>query len=241
MSSDPARPGHGRPVPAAHAWRAEPLDAGRADPAPHRGQRRVELGGDPPVPGPAGAGRAALDPMTAVVSARHGVAAAGSNTWVSRQVRQRALRGRYPTYVTVVAHVRVRACPRGAAGGRIPGTRVRRRRGRSRPCRVGDSEPPASRATLVSRQAAGAGSRHRPDRRRAPAHPDRALIRSRGRAEGCARPTGRTHPKSRGRVTMFVGFASLVGPAGATRFTTGDTDAAFARRVAAAQILVHGP
>jgi len=44
-----------------HPLRAQPLDvagvADRADPAPHRGQRPVELGGDPPVPGPAGAGQ----------------------------------------------------------------------------------------------------------------------------------------------------------------------------------------
>ena len=44
-----------------HALRAQPLDvlgiADRADPAPHRGQRPIELDGDPPIAAPAGAGQ----------------------------------------------------------------------------------------------------------------------------------------------------------------------------------------
>jgi hypothetical protein len=39
------------------------------------------------------------DPMTAVVSARRTVTAAGSSTWVTRQVRQRARRGRSASVV----------------------------------------------------------------------------------------------------------------------------------------------
>jgi hypothetical protein len=80
-----------------HALRAQPLDvveiADRADPAPHRGQRPIELGGDPPVPIPRALASNA-DPMTAMVSARRTVTAAGNSTWVTRQERHRARRGR---------------------------------------------------------------------------------------------------------------------------------------------------
>jgi Pyruvate kinase, alpha/beta domain len=69
VTVDPGRPVDGP--------RAQPLDvcgiADRADPAPHRGQRPVELGGDPPVPPVPRALASNADPMTAVVSARRGV------------------------------------------------------------------------------------------------------------------------------------------------------------------------
>jgi hypothetical protein len=104
----------------AHALRAQPLDvagvADRADPAPHRGQRPIELGGDPPVAGPTALASRA-DPMTAVVSARRTVTAADSSTWVMRQVRQRARRGRNVSVVGPWSRtVRVRACPHGRSG-----------------------------------------------------------------------------------------------------------------------------
>jgi hypothetical protein len=50
------------------------------------------------------------DPMTAVVSARRGVTAAGSSTWLTRQVRQRARRGRSASVMSPWPRtVRVRA------------------------------------------------------------------------------------------------------------------------------------
>jgi len=50
------------------------------------------------------------DPMTAVESARRSVAAVGSSTWVTRQVRQRARRGRSASLVVPWSRtVRVRA------------------------------------------------------------------------------------------------------------------------------------
>ena len=67
--------------------------ADRADPAPHRGQRPLKRAAIRRYPLPRALANSA-DPMTAVVSARRKVSAGGSNTWVTRQVRHRARRGR---------------------------------------------------------------------------------------------------------------------------------------------------
>src|SRR5829696_9616377 len=55
-------------------------------------------------------------PITAVVSARRGATTAGSRTWVLRQARQRARRGRRATVVGPWSRtVRARACPQGCS------------------------------------------------------------------------------------------------------------------------------
>ena len=121
-----------------HPLRAEPLDVGgiadRADPAPHRGQRPVELGGDPPVPDPAGAGQQRRpDDRGRVGPARRGRGGqqhvgdpAGAAAGPPRPQRQRGVaRGR--------ARCGCGRDPTGAAGGCIPGRPGCRRPGRSRP------------------------------------------------------------------------------------------------------------
>jgi hypothetical protein len=191
----PRRPtGAGRPrgtlAPAPRPGWPAPLSAlpsdrpgERADPAPHRGRRPVELGGDPPVPGPPAADQQRRP--DAVVSARRSVAAAGRSTWVTRRMRPRAHVGPAPT-----SGGRGRAgcgCGHdrtGAAGGCSPGRRVCRRPGRperGRPERVGD---PDHRGTVRTRRA--------------------SMVCQRRRREGSAgvapiRPVGRTSRPGRHR------------------------------------------
>jgi hypothetical protein len=96
---------------------------------------RASWGSDPPVPRPARGAGLHTAPITAVVSARRGATTADGRTWVPRQERQRARRGRSST---VVVPCRARCgpgrAPRLAADRRCtPGRSARRRRGRSRP------------------------------------------------------------------------------------------------------------
>lgn len=76
------------------------------------------------------------DPMTAIESARRRLAAVGSSTWVTRQVRQRARRAAAPAWCRRGrARCGYGRSPTDAAGGCIPGRTACRRPGRSRPGR----------------------------------------------------------------------------------------------------------